>query len=55
MAGVLKEAMKRLFENKFVCKDCKSTIRTSRLKVIKQEVTCRNCKGHKFRPIRLKK
>ncbi|MBT3408293.1 hypothetical protein HOC99_03450 [Candidatus Woesearchaeota archaeon] len=55
MAGKLVEAIARLFKNKFICKNCKTSIRTTNLKVIKKEVTCRSCGGHKFRPVRLKK
>lgn len=44
------EAEARLFKNVFVCRDCKSTIRSSALKVISGEVKCRKCGSRALRP-----
>lgn len=50
------EAEARLIRNIFVCKDCKTKIRASNLKILEEKITCRNpkCKGKKFRPARKK-
>jgi len=48
------EADARLFKNKFVCKSCKRTLRTSMSKVLANKVTCRKCGYHGFRPRRKK-
>ena len=37
------EARKRLLDNIFVCKKCKSKIRTSNLRVQEGDVKCRKC------------
>lgn len=46
------EAAGRMFKNVFVCKKCKSKIRSDPLKIIKKEVTCRRCGAKVFRAIR---
>jgi len=46
------EAEARMFRNKFVCRRCKGTVRTSNMKVLSGVVTCRNCFSHKFKPKR---
>ena len=48
------EAQLRLFKNIFICKRCKSKIRTQSLKVLEKKVTCRKCKYHELRPLRKK-
>jgi len=48
------EADVRLFKNKFVCKGCKSVLKTSMAKVLAKKVTCKNCGAHNFRPKRKK-
>ncbi len=48
------EADARLFKNKFVCRKCKSVVRTSNQKILAGEVTCRKCKAHVFKPKRKK-
>lgn len=47
-------AQARLFKNIFVCKECKSKIRTDPLRVISGKVRCRKCKSNRLRPIRKK-
>jgi len=47
-------AQARLFKNIFVCKECKSKIRTEPIRVINGKVKCRKCKSKKLRPIRKK-
>lgn len=49
------EAEARLFGNKFVCRKCKTKIRTSMAKVLQRKVTCKRCGSKSFRPIRKKK
>jgi len=48
------EAHKRLFENKFVCKKCKSVIRASNMLVLAGKVKCRKCGSRALRPLRKK-
>jgi len=47
-----KEAGKRMFNNVFVCKKCKKKIRSTAQKVLKKEVSCKNCGNKEYRPIR---
>jgi len=39
-------AQARLFKNIFVCKNCKSKIRTQPIRVINGKVRCRKCKSN---------
>lgn len=48
------EADARLFKRKFVCRRCKSTLRTDNLKVIEKAITCRKCNYRSLRPVRKK-
>jgi len=48
------EADIRMFKNKFVCRNCKTVIRASSLKIIEKSIKCRNCAGKKFKPKRKK-
>ncbi|MFC1697366.1 50S ribosomal protein L40e [Nanoarchaeota archaeon] len=48
------EAEARLFQNKFVCKKCKSTIKATNMKVIQKKVSCRKCGSKALRPVRKK-
>ncbi len=48
------EAEARLFRNIFVCKKCKSKIRTSMMKVLAGKISCRKCGSKALRPIRKK-
>lgn len=50
----IKEAQNRLFKNVFVCKKCKSKIRSEARKIIEGKVRCRKCKGSAFRPLKKK-
>jgi hypothetical protein len=52
--GKFLEAAARLFKNKFVCRNCKSTVRAPNLKIISGKVRCRNCSSHALRPVRKK-
>ena len=44
------EAGKRLFKNIFVCRKCKTKIRTSSMRVMAGKVSCRKCKSKALRP-----
>lgn len=46
------EATNRLYKNVFVCKKCKSKIRTNISKVLQKKVKCRKCNSKAFRPIK---
>lgn len=48
------EAEQRLFKNKFVCRRCKSVMRSTARKVIEKLIKCRDCQGKKFKPKRKK-
>ncbi|MEK6907611.1 MAG: 50S ribosomal protein L40e [Nanoarchaeota archaeon] len=48
------EANARLFYNIFVCKRCKTKIRSRPIKIIQKEVVCRRCNSKSFRAVRKK-
>jgi len=52
--GKFEEAAARLFKNKFVCKDCKATIKAPMLKILAGKVRCRKCKSTALRVTRKK-
>ena len=54
MATKIPEAEARLMNNVFVCKDCKSKIKATSMRVLSGEVKCRKCKGRHLRPVRKK-
>lgn len=47
-------AQNRLFKNVFVCKKCKTKIRSDPQKILKGKVRCRKCKRNAFRPLKKK-
>ncbi|MBD3155678.1 MAG: 50S ribosomal protein L40e [Candidatus Aenigmarchaeota archaeon] len=44
------EATKRLFDRVFVCKKCKSKIRTDYSRVREKKIKCRKCGSKSLRP-----
>lgn len=46
------EAGARLFKNVFVCRKCKTKVRTSILTVLHGKASCRKCSGKALRPIK---
>jgi len=48
------EAQERLYKNVFVCRKCKSKLRTDPAKVRKGKVSCRKCTSKALRPVRRK-
>ncbi|USN45442.1 MAG: 50S ribosomal protein L40e [Candidatus Woesearchaeota archaeon] len=50
MATKAPEAEARLFKDKFVCKDCKSVVRATNLRVLSGRVRCRKCSSSSLRP-----
>ena len=52
--GKLQEAKAKMFRNIFVCKKCKTKIRTSKMKVLAGKISCRKCGSKALRPIRKK-
>ncbi|MEK6835244.1 MAG: 50S ribosomal protein L40e [Nanoarchaeota archaeon] len=48
------EANARLFLNIFVCKRCKTKMRSRPIKVIQKQLVCRKCGGKNFRAVRKK-
>ncbi|MEK6922700.1 MAG: hypothetical protein AABX08_02780 [Nanoarchaeota archaeon] len=46
------EATTRLFQNVFVCRSCKTKIRTTPQKIILKKVRCRKCGKKAFRAIK---
>jgi DNA replicative helicase MCM subunit Mcm2 (Cdc46/Mcm family) len=53
MAKIL-EVANRLFKNIFVCKSCKSKIRTNPQKVLVGKAKCRKCGKRAFRTLKKK-
>ncbi|MDD2678373.1 MAG: hypothetical protein PHT91_00590 [Candidatus Nanoarchaeia archaeon] len=51
----IEEAHHRLFSNVFICKKCKSKIRSDSNRVRNKMVKCRKCQGKALRAVRLKK
>ncbi len=50
----IKEAHNRIFKNIYVCKKCRTKIRSDPQKILKGKVKCRKCKKSAFRPLRKK-
>ncbi len=48
------EAESRIFKNKFVCRKCKSVMRSTNMKVIAGDVSCRKCSAKVLKPKRKK-
>ncbi|MBW3003848.1 hypothetical protein KY328_05355 [Candidatus Woesearchaeota archaeon] len=48
------EANKRLFQNIFVCRKCKSKIRANNMSVIQGKISCRKCGSKTLRTKRKK-
>lgn len=48
------EAQQRIIKNIFVCRVCKTKIRSPSLKVSQKKVKCRKCSARKLRPKRKK-
>ena len=48
------EATNRLLMNRFVCRKCKTKIRTTNMKVLGGKVVCRKCKSKALRPLKRK-
>ncbi|MDD5331448.1 MAG: hypothetical protein PHE43_01320 [Candidatus Nanoarchaeia archaeon] len=46
------EAINRNMKNIFVCRKCKSKIRTTMPKVLQKKAVCRKCKKAALRPLR---
>lgn len=55
MATKIPAAQARMFKNVFVCKNCRSKIRSESRKVVEGRLRCRKCGGKAFRPISKKK
>ncbi|MCX6746889.1 MAG: hypothetical protein NTU63_02010 [Candidatus Pacearchaeota archaeon] len=53
MAKII-EASNRLYKNVFVCRNCKTKIKSDPQKILKGKVRCRKCKRNAFRPLRKK-
>ncbi|MBN1923374.1 MAG: hypothetical protein JW791_01265 [Nanoarchaeota archaeon] len=49
------EANKRLFSNIFVCKKCKTKVRSDSNRIRNKEVKCRKCNSKEFRAKNVKK
>ena len=48
------EAEVRLFRNTFVCRKCKTKIKSPNMKIIQGKVSCRRCKSKAFKAVRKK-
>ena len=54
MATKIHEAQDRLFKNMFVCKRCKTKMRSDPQKILKGKVKCRKCGRSQFRVLKKK-
>ncbi|MAE12963.1 50S ribosomal protein L40e [Candidatus Woesearchaeota archaeon] len=52
--GKFPEAEARILKNIFVCRTCKSKIRTENRRVLRGKVSCRKCSSKRLRPARKK-
>jgi len=52
---IFPEAMNRIYNRVFVCRKCKSKIRTDYSRVRDKKVKCRKCGSQDFRPKRKEK
>ncbi|NOZ81442.1 MAG: 50S ribosomal protein L40e [DPANN group archaeon] len=52
--GKFPEAENRILRNIFICRKCKSKIRTTNMRVLAKKVSCRKCNGKSFKPMRKK-
>ncbi len=48
------EANRRLYGNVFVCRKCKTKMRTDAAKVKKGRISCKKCTSKALRPVRKK-
>ncbi|MBI2558632.1 hypothetical protein HYW20_04885 [Candidatus Woesearchaeota archaeon] len=48
------EAEVRRFRNVFICRKCKSKIKTPNIKIIQGKVRCRRCGSRQFKAVRKK-
>ena len=48
------EAVARIHHNVFVCKKCKTKMRTYMSKILLKKIKCRKCGAKVFRPIKAK-
>ncbi|NQV09321.1 50S ribosomal protein L40e [Candidatus Woesearchaeota archaeon] len=48
------EAEARFFHGVYVCRRCKSKIRSSHAKILAKKITCRSCGSKSFRTVRKK-
>ena len=46
------EATARMFHGVFVCRKCKTKIKTSMSKILQKKISCKKCGGKAFRPIK---
>ncbi|MFP4403245.1 MAG: 50S ribosomal protein L40e [Nanoarchaeota archaeon] len=48
------EAEARIIKNKFVCRRCKSTIKSTNIRILAGKIKCRKCSYKTLRPVRKK-
>ncbi len=48
------EAEVRRFRNVFICRKCKTKIKSPNMKIIQGKVSCRRCKSRMFKAVRKK-
>ncbi|MBI5804240.1 hypothetical protein HY450_03285 [Candidatus Pacearchaeota archaeon] len=54
MATKIPAAQKRMFQDVFVCKNCRKKIRSQAVRIIAGKVKCPRCNNYNFRPIKKK-
>lgn len=47
-------ATKRLFDKIFICKNCKTKVKTTMSKILQGKISCKRCGSKAFRPLRKK-
>ncbi|HII15633.1 MAG TPA: hypothetical protein HA362_04940 [Nanoarchaeota archaeon] len=53
--GKFDEAIGRMFNRVFVCRNCKTKIKTDKMRILKKEIICKKCGSDQFRPIKKSK
>lgn len=53
--GKFDESMGRMFGRVFVCRNCKTKIKTDKIRIMKGEIRCKKCGSDQFIPIKKSK
>lgn len=53
--GKFDESIGRMFSRVFVCRNCKTKMKTDKMRIIKGEVKCKKCGSEQLRPLKKSK